>query len=100
MTYSEFVANKVAERAVIREAFEEYRAAAYLLAEDECRGALLNALGRRRGISSYSLFMGPTRNAYAYASAELVEYWRSIQRPMLESFSAQVVDSPTNYEYA
>lgn len=99
MTHSQFLIRKAAERAAIREAFEEYRAAAYLLAEEACRGALLSPRGARRGVSSYALFMGTRRYAYAYASEELVEHWRSNARPVLEEFSAQVVDSPENYCY-
>lgn len=97
MTHTPFIARKMAERAEIREAFEEYRASAYLLAEEVCRGALLNDRAYRRGVDSYALFMGTARYAYAHASEELIEYWRSVSRPMLETFSAQVVDSPDNY---
>lgn len=69
--------------------FEDARAAAYEQAEEWCRGALLNALGERRGIDCYSLFMGNARRAYAYASEELVEYWRSHSRMTYTEFKSQ-----------
>lgn len=71
-----------------REAYEDARLAAYLLAEDECRGALLNARGRAAGIDALSLFMGNATRAYAYASPELVEHWRAYPRVTFADFEA------------
>lgn len=50
----------------------------YLAAESECNGQLLNPAGRAAGISSRSLFMGPSRTAAAYASEELLYFWQDV----------------------
>ena len=52
----------------------------YERAEEACRGAMLNARGRERGVDPLSLFMGNARRAHAYASAELVEHWQDHPR--------------------
>jgi sirohydrochlorin ferrochelatase len=76
----------------LREEFEVVRQAAYVVAEEETRGAMLNAWGRRLGIDPYSLFLGPAARAYAYASAELVEHWRTHPRPVFQVFEAARFD--------
>lgn len=63
--------------------------AAYDAAEEGCRGALLNDRGRRKGIDSMSLFLGPAVRAYAYASEELVEWWQSHPRVTFAEFERQ-----------
>ncbi len=52
----------------------------YRAAEDACRGTLLNAAGRARGIDPRKLFYGPATRAYKYASEELVDWWRTHPR--------------------
>jgi hypothetical protein len=49
--------------------------AAYLDAERETRGHMLNAKGRAAGVDPRTLWTGTERRAYAYASEELRNYW-------------------------
>lgn len=69
-----------------RDEFELYREAAFEAAHDACAGQLLNDRGRRRGVSAWSLFIGPEIRALAYASEELAEWWRDHPRITFERF--------------
>jgi hypothetical protein len=89
---SAFIQWAEAQRAEARAAFEDARLAAYVLAEDECNTHLLNARGERAGIDPYSLFMGTTARAYAYASEELIDHWQRRPRPIQRDFLAQYVN--------
>lgn len=60
-----------------RQAFEDYREAQYATALTECNGQLLNRAGIAREKQTYALFIGPRHVAYANASEELVDFWRS-----------------------
>ena len=70
----------------VRAEYERVRLAAYLRAEAECRGRMLNERGMRAGIDPLSLFSGPEVRALAYASEELVEHWRVYPRLTFERF--------------
>lgn len=72
--------------------FEDYLEAAYAEAEEATRGAMLNARGRRAGVSVRSLFMGPERRAQAYASPELREFWYYHPRVTVTEFVSQIVN--------
>ncbi|MDR7113909.1 sirohydrochlorin ferrochelatase [Microbacterium trichothecenolyticum] len=84
---------------IITEAFADYREcrdeytrvlhAQYERAAEACRDALLNERGRRAGIEPITLFMGNRTRAYAYASEELVEYWRERPRLTFAMFERQ-----------
>ncbi|MFJ8146969.1 phage minor capsid protein [Streptomyces sp. NPDC096048] len=58
-----------------RALYDEYVWRQYADAEDASNGYLLNAKGRKKGIDPGSLFRGPARIAYAYASDELKDWW-------------------------
>lgn len=76
----------------VRAQFELHRESAYLAAEAECNGALLNARGRAAGIDAYSLFIGSGSRARAYASPELIEHWSRHPRVTFAEFEAQSLD--------
>lgn len=75
----------------VRADYEDVREAAYMRAEEATNGALLNARGRAAGIDPASLFMGPARRAYAYASPELVEHWEQHPRVTYAEFERRQV---------
>lgn len=77
---------------VMRADFEIQREGAYLRAETACNGKLLNDRGRRAGIDPYSLFIGASARAYAYASEELIDHWARYPRLTLAEFEAQSFD--------
>lgn len=76
----------------LRAEYEISREAAYVRAETECNGALLNARAKKAGIDAYSLFMGPEVRALAYASEELVEHWRRYPRLTFAEFEEQQLE--------
>lgn len=59
----------------MRDEFELFRHAQYERAVAELRGELLNRRGQENHVDPYSLFLGPTSRAIAYASEELREWW-------------------------
>lgn len=75
----------------MRDEFELVRHAQFQRAVAELRGELLNRRGHEAGIDPYSLFMGTTARARAYASEELWEWWqeKDNERRTLESFEMQ-----------
>jgi hypothetical protein len=86
-----------------RECRAEYDAvlyAQYERAAEACNDALVNARGRARGVDPISLFMGPAVRAYAYASEELIEFWRSHPRVTYAMFEAQWADYRRAEEFA
>jgi hypothetical protein len=74
------VADAFALRRACREEFEDWRIAQYQRAAEDCRGSLINRLGRERGIDARSLFLGSADRANLYASDELLEWWRTHPR--------------------
>lgn len=82
------VARALEARRVIRAEFEDYRLAEYLRAEEACRGAMLNARGRKAHVDPISLFMGNDARAQAYASDELKEWWRDVARATFEQYAS------------
>lgn len=78
----------IALQATMRDEFESYRHSMYERAADECRGELLNAQGRARGVDPYSLFIGPAARVAAYGSEELVEWFKANGRVTVDEFEA------------
>lgn len=70
----------------IRTEYEVYVHSRYLAAEDECRGVMVNAEGRARGIDPLTLFSGNATRASRWASPELKNYWRKNGRMTLARF--------------
>lgn len=54
-----------------RAEYDSYVYTQFLQAEEQCRGNMLNAEGKAKGIDPMSLFSGPNAVAAAYASPEL-----------------------------
>lgn len=54
-----------------REEYDSHLSTAYVIAEGECRGQMLNREGLAKGIDPASLFTGPASRVRAYASEEL-----------------------------
>lgn len=63
----------------------------YFVAEDHTRGAMLNNDGRRRGVSTRSLFTGNEAVARRYASEELKQFWDDHGRLTLADFRASLL---------
>jgi hypothetical protein len=55
--------------------------AAYLEADRDTRGNLLNRAGIAQGVSERSLFTGSEARARRYASTELLNHWETHHRP-------------------
>lgn len=64
-----------AERAKVRASYEEYLACSYEAADADCKGVLLNRLGRAKDIDPESLFEGPFSRVEKYASEELYQWF-------------------------
>ncbi|WP_331757307.1 phage minor capsid protein [Streptomyces albidoflavus] len=73
-----------------REMYFEWATLQYQAAEDATNGYLLNRRGREQGVDPGSLFTGPARIAYAYASDELKAFWRKQERKTQQQFVAEV----------
>lgn len=61
---------------------------AILAAEHSTRGNMLNAKGRRAGISERTLFTGSEAHAMRYASEELLRHWETNPRPTARNMSS------------
>lgn len=72
-----------------RAAYDDLLYAMHDAAEEATNGAMLSELGKRRGVSTLSLFMGPAVRAYAYASPELIEHWETHRRITFADFERQ-----------
>lgn len=72
-----------------RDAYELHLEAQYTAADWACRGVLLNRRGKALGIDAASLFLGTRVRAVAYASDELVEFWRTYPRITFAQFEHQ-----------
>lgn len=70
----------------LRAAYGEYLECAYLQAEADCRGVLLSAEARARGISARSLFQGQSSRALKWASEELRSWWQKHGRLTYAAF--------------
>ncbi|WP_375000194.1 hypothetical protein [Aeromicrobium sp. CTD01-1L150] len=86
MSQSAFFAAAVDEWRQVRRDYADFLEAQYAAAEHICRGNLLNKRGRRSGIDPFTLFSGPQVRAHAYASEELIEFWRTTPRVTFTEF--------------
>jgi len=75
-----------------RAEFEDLQYAEHEKAAEACRDRLLNRRGMKAKVDTMTLFMGNEARAHAYASEELMEYWRSNTRPTFARFEAQWVE--------
>jgi hypothetical protein len=64
-----------------RSQHEEQIEHAYITAERETRGNMVNRKGEAAGVSPRSLFTGSEDRARRYASPELLEHWEQHHRP-------------------
>lgn len=76
---------------LLRREYELVMEAEYEKAAEACRGNLVNAEGRRRGVKSLSLFLGPRPRAERWASEELLTYWRVHPRRTFEDYEREYV---------
>lgn len=74
-----------------RAAFDNEANRAYLRAEDDTRGHLLNRDGRAAGIEPRTLFKGPDARARRYASDELLAWWDEHGRLTLDELRAELL---------
>lgn len=65
---------------------------AYQMAEDECRGVMLNARGKANKVDPYTLFSGPVHVAKAYASEELQAWWGRNGRLTYAAYRSQFLN--------
>ncbi|MFE5895901.1 phage minor capsid protein [Streptomyces sp. NPDC056488] len=72
-----------------RDMYWDWAMQQYAAAEEATNGYLLNRKGRERGVDPGSLFTGPARIAYAYASDELKAFWRQFERKTQQQFVAE-----------
>lgn len=77
-----------AKEARMRDAYQEWVEASYLMAEEFTRGHLLNETGKAAGVDSFSLFSGQGARARKYASPELLEFWTFRPRITYSEFKA------------
>lgn len=76
----------------MRTAYGDYIEAHILAAETATNGRLLSARGRAAGVTVERLFFGSASFAQAYASEELLDYWRQHPRMTVAQFEAQWID--------
>ncbi|GAB3176037.1 hypothetical protein GCM10027059_50280 [Myceligenerans halotolerans] len=78
-----------AEWTQMRAEYESYLEAHIEAAAEACRDALLNARGRAAGITVWDLFVRGPRFSEAYASEELLDFWRHTPRLTVADFERQ-----------
>lgn len=76
---------------------QEHIEYAYLQAEQDTRGHLLNKAGRAQDIDPRSLFTGSESRARRYASEELLNHWETHHRPTAGMMRGR--DTRVAYEY-
>lgn len=77
---------------VIKIGFDAVKLAEYDNAESATRGAMVNAVGRRAGITGWELMNRNMATVRKYGSAELIEYLDTYPKTTLESFERQAMD--------
>lgn len=93
MPRSPLVLAALEQRKALRAEFELVIEAAHERAAEACNDRLLNRDAMRRGVTTYSLFVGPVTRAHRWASEELLEYWRTNRRLTFEDYEQQYVDA-------
>ena len=76
-----------------------YLEEAYIKAEVECNGVLVNELGISQYISGWSLFTGQWTRAKKYASEELLEFWQQNPRKTMTEFEQEWLYSSAAFAY-
>lgn len=76
-------------RSQARALYDEHVYTQYLAAEDDCRGYLLSRKAQAEGVDPATLFSGPAHVAYARASDELKEWWKTHGRMTQAEFIEQ-----------
>lgn len=85
----------------MRMAYGDYLEAHMAAAVEETAGVLLNARGKAKKVTEEQLFTGGPHIAAAYASEELVDFWRTRPRMTLAVFEAQwLEDQVAPYDWA
>ena len=69
--------------------FEREVEATYAQAEEATDGYLVNKAGRARGLRGIDLFTGSEKDAYRYASEELIVHWMQSPRLTKTAFERQ-----------
>lgn len=93
MPRSPLVLAALEQRRRLRQEYELRLLAEVEEASEWCRDVLLNKRGKAAKINPVSLFEGPWARANAYASEELLEYWRSRPRVTFAMFEAEYVEA-------
>lgn len=98
---SPIFARAAEEWARMRMAYGDYLEAHMARAEVETNGNLLNAKARAAGVTQERLFTANSTVAAAYASEELVDFWRTHPRMTLATFESQWLEDQyaTPYEW-
>lgn len=78
---SPFIRDAFERRAAVRAEYEDVFWMQYEAAELATNGRLLNRRGEKAGVDPVQLFRANAAYRYAYASEELVDFWR--ERPHL-----------------
>lgn len=68
-------ARRLTAEQACREEYDAHLTNVYVMAENECRGQLLNRAGLAKDVDPQSLFTGPASRVRAYASEELRTYF-------------------------
>lgn len=84
--HAEAVKRAAFSRRMEREETVEY---AYVTAEQDTRGSMVNRKGQARGVDPRSLFTGSEERARRYASEELLEHWQTHGRPTAAMFAGR-----------
>lgn len=83
----------------MRLAYGDYLEAHMLAAELATKGTFRNARGRAAGITQEQLFMGGPSITAAYASEELLDFWRLHPRMTLAQYERAWVEQQTQTPY-
>lgn len=78
---SPFIRDAFERRAAVREEYEDVFWSQYVAAETATNGRLVNRRGMAKGVDPLQLFRANATFRQAYASEELVDFWRD--RPHL-----------------
>lgn len=86
-----FRAPGVTREQQVKTLYKEQVAIAYVQAEAETNGHMLNPAGRAAGIDPFTLFTGPRARAEKYASDELKDFWDAHGRTTYTEFRGQML---------
>lgn len=93
---SPFVKDAMSRVQRLRVKYADAMWAQYTEAETELNGKLLNRRGQAQKVDAVRLFSGPQGYAMAYASEELMEWWRTHPRMSFEDFERQAYEAWLN----